>query len=113
MISLSLSWRTLLTAPAARTSASLISCSHLPWEQVRNFKAAIEMFGRVADIAEAEGHHPDLHLVGYNSVSIELTTHAVGNDFSECLPACSGVLLVKSSAGATTAGPLVAMEGRQ
>jgi 4a-hydroxytetrahydrobiopterin dehydratase len=53
--------------------------------KVRNFKAAIDMFSRVAEVAEAEGHHPDLHLTGYNSVSIELTTHSVGgltlNDF--------------------------------
>lgn len=53
--------------------------------KVRNFKAAIELLGRIADIAEAEGHHPDLHIVGYNNVQVELTTHAVGalteNDF--------------------------------
>jgi pterin-4a-carbinolamine dehydratase len=24
---------------------------------------ALELFGRIGDVAEAEGHHPDLHLV--------------------------------------------------
>ena len=38
-----------------------------------------------AQIAEAEDHHPDLHLAGYRNVTIEMWTHAVGglteNDF--------------------------------
>lgn len=54
------------------------SCLACSCKQVRNFQAAISMFGRVAQIAEAEGHHPDLHLTGYNNVAIELTTHAAG-----------------------------------
>jgi 4a-hydroxytetrahydrobiopterin dehydratase len=53
--------------------------------QVENFLAGIEFFERVAELAEAEGHHPDLHLEGYRNVWIELWTHAVGglteNDF--------------------------------
>jgi 4a-hydroxytetrahydrobiopterin dehydratase len=51
----------------------------------KNFMAGIDFFNKVAQIAEAEGHHPDLHLVGYRNVSIELWTHAIGglseNDF--------------------------------
>ena len=38
-----------------------------------------------AELAEAEGHHPDLHLEGYRQVWIEIWTHAIGglseNDF--------------------------------
>ncbi len=53
--------------------------------KVKDFLAGIEFFDRVARVAEAEGHHPDLHLEGYRHVSIELSTHAVGglskNDF--------------------------------
>jgi 4a-hydroxytetrahydrobiopterin dehydratase len=45
---------------------------------VQNFMAAIEFFQRVARLAEEEGHHPDLHLVGYRNVAIELWTHAIG-----------------------------------
>jgi 4a-hydroxytetrahydrobiopterin dehydratase len=52
---------------------------------VRNFLAGMDFFGRVADLAEAEGHHPDLHLEGYRQVWIEIWTHAIGglseNDF--------------------------------
>lgn len=52
---------------------------------VENFMAAIEFFNRVAELAEEEGHHPDLHLEGYRNVCIELWTHAIGglseNDF--------------------------------
>ena len=53
--------------------------------QVKNFLAGIEFFTQVAELAEAEGHHPDLHLEGYRHVWIELWTHSVGglseNDF--------------------------------
>lgn len=51
----------------------------------KNFMAAMDFFNRVAELAEDEGHHPDLHLVGYRNVAIELWTHAIGglseNDF--------------------------------
>lgn len=52
---------------------------------VKNFLAGMRFFNEVARIAEAEGHHPDLHLEGYRNVSIEIWTHAIGglseNDF--------------------------------
>lgn len=52
---------------------------------VSDFMAGMEFLRRVADLAEQEGHHPDVHLTGYRHVSIELTTHAIGglseNDF--------------------------------
>ena len=51
----------------------------------RNFTAAIDFFNKVAALAEAEGHHPDLHLEGYRNVAVEVWTHAIGglseNDF--------------------------------
>ena len=50
----------------------------------KNFKEALGFANKVGDIAEAEGHHPDM-LVGWGKVHIELTTHAIGglseNDF--------------------------------
>jgi 4a-hydroxytetrahydrobiopterin dehydratase len=52
---------------------------------VKDFSAAIDFFKRVADVANAEDHHPDLHLTGYRNVAIELSTHAIKglseNDF--------------------------------
>jgi len=52
---------------------------------VKDFVAGIDFLRRVADVAEAEGHHPDVHLTGYRNVTIELTTHAIDglseNDF--------------------------------
>lgn len=52
---------------------------------VKNFMAAMNFFNHVACVAECEGHHPDLHLEGYRTVSIEIYTHAIGglseNDF--------------------------------
>lgn len=52
---------------------------------VKNFMAGLAFFNRVAEVAETDGHHPDLHLEGYRKVWIELWTHAIGglseNDF--------------------------------
>jgi 4a-hydroxytetrahydrobiopterin dehydratase len=52
---------------------------------VKNFMAGVEFFNKVADLAEEEGHHPDLHLEGYRQLAIEIWTHAIGglseNDF--------------------------------
>jgi len=52
---------------------------------VSNFMAGMAFFNKVAELAEEDGHHPDLHLEGYRNVSIELWTHAIGglseNDF--------------------------------
>ena len=53
--------------------------------RAKHFGAAMEFFNRVATLAEAEGHHPDLHLTNYREVAIEIWTHAIGglseNDF--------------------------------
>uniref|UniRef100_A0A7N0UUD8 4a-hydroxytetrahydrobiopterin dehydratase n=1 Tax=Kalanchoe fedtschenkoi TaxID=63787 RepID=A0A7N0UUD8_KALFE len=53
--------------------------------KVKSFTKGLDFFQAVAEVAEAEGHHPDLHLVGWNNVKIDIWTHAVGglteNDF--------------------------------
>jgi len=50
----------------------------------KNFRESMAFVNQVADIAEEEGHHPDI-TINYNRVTIELTTHAIGglskNDF--------------------------------
>ncbi|MBC8357258.1 MAG: 4a-hydroxytetrahydrobiopterin dehydratase [Planctomycetes bacterium] len=52
---------------------------------VKHFMAGMNFFNKVAEVAEEDGHHPDLHIAGYRNVSIELWTHAIGglseNDF--------------------------------
>ena len=51
----------------------------------KNFSAAMAFFDQIAELAEREGHHPDLHLEGYRHVTIVVWTHAIGglseNDF--------------------------------
>ncbi len=50
----------------------------------KDFKEAMAFVNKVADLAESEGHHPDIYIF-YNLVRFELTTHAIGglseNDF--------------------------------
>lgn len=41
----------------------------------KDFKEAMIFVNKIADIAESEGHHPDIYIY-YNKVTIELTTHA-------------------------------------
>jgi 4a-hydroxytetrahydrobiopterin dehydratase len=50
----------------------------------RGFMPGVRFVDAIAEVAEAEGHHPDLHL-GYGSLRVDLWTHAAGglteNDF--------------------------------
>jgi 4a-hydroxytetrahydrobiopterin dehydratase len=76
----------------ATLDALLASVSgwHLADDRIRKhfrfatFRAAIAFVDAMADVAEAEGHHPDF-CVHYAAVNVEIWTHAVGglteNDF--------------------------------
>jgi len=50
----------------------------------KDFVGSIDFVNKVKDIAESEGHHPDLH-IHWNKVRVENWTHAIGglheNDF--------------------------------
>lgn len=52
---------------------------------MKNFMAAVRFIESIAQIAETENHHPDIHLTSYRNLKIELSTHAIGglskNDF--------------------------------
>jgi 4a-hydroxytetrahydrobiopterin dehydratase len=52
--------------------------------KLKNFKEAMAFVNKIAEVAESEGHHPDIYIF-YNKVQIDLFTHAVGglseNDF--------------------------------
>lgn len=51
----------------------------------KDFVACIERMPTICEIAEAEGHHPDIHIESYRKLRIRMTTHAIGglseNDF--------------------------------
>lgn len=50
-----------------------------------DFLGALDFVNRVAEVAEREGHHPDVHLTSYRELELVVYTHAVGglseNDF--------------------------------
>lgn len=52
--------------------------------ELESFKDAIAFVNKVADLAENEGHHPDI-TIHYKKVTIELSTHSINglseNDF--------------------------------
>ena len=67
----------------------------LPWQidgnkkmsyefKFKDFREAMGFVNKVAEIANSEGHHPDLHIY-YNKVVVELWAHNIGglsvNDF--------------------------------
>jgi len=43
-----------------------------------DFAAAIAYVNRVAEVAEAADHHPDILVHGWNRVRLRLTTHSAG-----------------------------------
>ena len=50
----------------------------------KGFLPGVRLVDAIAEVAEAEGHHPDLHL-SYGALTVDLWTHAAGgltdNDF--------------------------------
>ena len=64
----------------------LVDQAHLLVREFRfkNFMQAMDFANKIATVAEEENHHPDL-TIGWGSVAVELSTHAVGglseNDF--------------------------------
>ncbi|MGE0267163.1 MAG: 4a-hydroxytetrahydrobiopterin dehydratase [Candidatus Omnitrophota bacterium] len=52
---------------------------------MKNFIAAVQFIQAIADLAEKDNHHPDVHLTGYRNLRVELSTHKIGglseNDF--------------------------------
>lgn len=53
--------------------------------KLKNFVAGLAFFQKIGELAEAEEHHPDLHLTEYRNAAVEIWTHAIGglseNDF--------------------------------
>ena len=53
--------------------------------EFKNFQEALGFVNKVGEIAENEGHHPDIFLHSYKKVKISLSTHAIDglseNDF--------------------------------
>jgi 4a-hydroxytetrahydrobiopterin dehydratase len=43
-----------------------------------DFAAAMAYVNRVAEVAEAANHHPDILVHGWNNVRLTLSTHSVG-----------------------------------
>ena len=46
--------------------------------KLEDFAAAIAFVNRVADVAEAANHHPDILLHGWNKVRLSVTNHSAG-----------------------------------
>ena len=53
--------------------------------KLNNFKEALALVNRIGDLAEQEGHHPDITIHSWNHVRVELYTHSIKglseNDF--------------------------------
>jgi 4a-hydroxytetrahydrobiopterin dehydratase len=53
--------------------------------EFNDFVSAVNFINRVGDVAEEEGHHPNIYLHSWNKVKLTLYTHAIGglsiNDF--------------------------------
>jgi 4a-hydroxytetrahydrobiopterin dehydratase len=53
--------------------------------KLANFREALALVNKIGELAEQEGHHPDLTIHSWNQVRIELYTHSIKglseNDF--------------------------------
>lgn len=45
--------------------------------ELKDFNEAIDFINKIREIAEKEGHHPDLRVYDYNKVEVKLSTHSV------------------------------------
>lgn len=45
---------------------------------LEDFPAALAWVVRVGEVAEAQGHHPDILIHGWNKVRLTLSTHSAG-----------------------------------
>ena len=82
------------TPPLAKPQIDVLSSEVPLWSlrdghlfrsfKFRNFKEAMVFVNSLANLAEEEGHHPDI-CIHYNRVDVELWTHAIKglseNDF--------------------------------
>jgi len=54
--------------------------------RLKDFDAAVQFINRIAKIADAQQHHPDVHLTQFRNLRVAITTHEVGglskNDFA-------------------------------
>lgn len=52
---------------------------HVLWRDFRfkDFKTALRFVNSVGEIAETEGHHPEIQLHNYSKVKIDLYTHKI------------------------------------
>ena len=93
--------------PELKTQWSVVNGKKLRQDFIfKNFASAVAFVNRVAEIAETEGHHPDILIHGWNKVQINLSTHAIGglseNDF--ILAAKIEKLLAKTNPALISAG---------
>jgi 4a-hydroxytetrahydrobiopterin dehydratase len=51
--------------------------------RVEDFAAAIALVNRIAALAEAANHHPDILVHGWNRVRLTLTTHSEGGAITQ------------------------------
>jgi 4a-hydroxytetrahydrobiopterin dehydratase len=53
--------------------------------EFKDFKLALKFINQIGELAESEGHHPDIFLHDWNKVKLALSTHTIGglseNDF--------------------------------
>ena len=66
---------------------------------VPGFRSAISFVDRVAELAEAAGHHPDIE-IRYNRVSLSLSTHDAGGVTEKDVALAAGIqMLAEPTAG--------------
>lgn len=64
---------------------------------LKDFNECIKVTTQIAQIAEEEGHHPDILIFNWNNLKISLTTHAIkGLSENDFIMAAKLDLLIKN-----------------
>jgi 4a-hydroxytetrahydrobiopterin dehydratase len=78
-------WKLLNDSPAKNLAENLGGQAIEKTFEFKNFGDAIVFVNKVGEIAEKEGHHPDINLQNWRYVTLHLSTHAIDglsdNDF--------------------------------
>jgi 4a-hydroxytetrahydrobiopterin dehydratase len=70
--------------------------------KAQDFLSGMKFLDQVGEIAEQEGHHPDLHLENYRQVWIAIGTHAIDGLSENDFILAAKIERLVSSAGLTT-----------
>lgn len=92
-----------MALPEWKRAGAFLEC----WHEFPSFRLAMEFVRRVAEVAEALDHHPDID-IRYRKVGVRLTTYSAGGLTSLDVEAAGRISALLSEAGKGLPSPSIA-----